>query len=87
MTSSMPLGAALGSLMAGYLAKNFGRRPIFIVSDIIGILNGFLFLIARLEVGIIARFIMGILGGISCAIIPVYVREISPISLQGFTVK
>ncbi|KRX00496.1 Major facilitator superfamily domain, general substrate transporter [Pseudocohnilembus persalinus] len=85
LTSSMPLGASIGCFIGGIIATKFGRRSLFITIDIIAILIGFIFLIANLPAGIIARFMMGVIAGINTTIVPLYVREITPISISGIT--
>jgi len=81
----VPLGAAFGCIVAGIILKSMGRRTIFIISDIIGIGGCLLFLIANFWVATVARFIMGFLVGINSTVVPLYIREISPVSISGMT--
>lgn len=82
----MPLGGTFGCIIAGILMKNRGRRSLMILSDIIGIIIGFLFIIPNFYIGVISRFIMGLIVGSNSTIGPLYVREISPVSLSAQTV-
>ncbi|KRX00752.1 Major facilitator superfamily domain, general substrate transporter [Pseudocohnilembus persalinus] len=85
LTSAMPLGGTFGCIIAGILMKNRGRRSLMIFSDIIGIIIGFLFIIPNFYIGVISRFIMGLIVGSNSTIGPLYVREISPVSLSAQT--
>ncbi|KRW98638.1 Major facilitator superfamily domain, general substrate transporter [Pseudocohnilembus persalinus] len=85
LTGAVPLGAALGCLLSGILLSKFGRRQLFMYCDFLGIILGFIFLIQNFQTAVIVRFIMGLLVGINSTVVPLYIREISPVILNSQT--
>ncbi|KRX03282.1 Major facilitator superfamily domain, general substrate transporter [Pseudocohnilembus persalinus] len=83
LTSAVPLGAVLGCLIVGYMLDSFGRRMTFIIIDIIAIGISFIFLISNFWVSVVCRFIQGILVGVNSTVVPLYLREVSPVSISG----
>jgi MFS family permease len=86
------LGAALGSLLGGALAQKYGRRVALLTACPLGVVGWVGWSVAR-EGGwggipvaaqlITARCLVGISGGISSAILPVYIAEVSPTRMRG----
>lgn len=84
LTSLLPLGAIIGSLLAPILCEKAGKRQIFIICDVMGIIaniamittNPFLF---------IGRFISGIIVGINTVTVTSFINEISPHNLSSTT--
>lgn len=87
MTGIMPLGGTVGCILAGEMLKRQGRRTIFYISDISAILISCLFLINSFYIAIFMRFCMGIIVGINSTVVPLYLREISPVSISGVIVN
>lgn len=56
-----------------------------ILTDIIGIVGSLLFLVANIWAGTAGRFIVGLAVGFNSAVVPLYVKEISPKSISGMT--
>ena len=78
------LGAFVGSLIAGPISDNLGRKPVIIVGDIFFTIGSIVMAtaetIATLMVG---RLIVGLGIGIASMILPVYLSEVAPISIRG----
>lgn len=79
-----PLGAIIGAIPAGIIADTFGRKLVLIIFTVpwIGtwILTTFAGSISMLYA---ARFISGIIVGLFCAVLPMYVNEIAENSVRG----
>jgi len=78
------LGAFVGSLIAGPLSDNYGRKPIIISADILftigSMIMAFSTSIPELMVG---RIVVGLAIGVASMIVPVYLSEISPVAVRG----
>ena len=85
LTSALALGACIGAFGCGILLKNIGRRTMMILCDIIGFFLGFIFLIKNYWVACVCRLVMGVLVGVNSAVVPLYVREITPVKIMGIT--
>lgn len=79
-----PLGAIIGAIPAGIIADMFGRKLVLIIFTVpwIGtwILTTFASSISMLYA---ARFVSGIIVGMFCAVLPMYVNEIAEDSIRG----
>ncbi len=84
VTSILLLGAMAAALATGGLADRFGRRPLLGVS---GLLFGAGFVISAVAPGFLAlilgRLVMGFGVGVSSALVPTYLGEISPAQIRG----
>lgn len=54
-----------------------------ILSDIIGIIGTALYFINNFWIGVIGRFISGLIVGINSALVPLFIKEISPKEISG----
>lgn len=79
-----PIGAIIGALPAGYLADLLGRKKLMIIFSIPWIAT-WAMLIFGTSVNMLyaSRFISGIVIGLFCALLPLYVNEISEDSVRG----
>ncbi|XP_042407644.1 plastidic glucose transporter 4-like [Zingiber officinale] len=77
-------GATIGSFTGGALADKFGRTRSFQLDAIPLAIGAFLSAIAQdVRTMIIGRLLAGIGIGISSAIVPLYISEISPTEIRG----
>ncbi|KAL0462014.1 UNVERIFIED_CONTAM: Plastidic glucose transporter 4 [Sesamum latifolium] len=81
VVSTLLAGATVGSFTGGSLADKFGRTKTFLL-DAIPLAVG-AFLCKSIETMIIGRLLSGIGIGISSAIVPLYISEISPTEIRG----
>lgn len=81
------VGGAIGSLGGACAADKFGRKGCFMISGILFVLGGVLFLTCRvansISMLILGRFIVGLASGLTTASIPMYLTECAPLSLRG----
>jgi MFS family permease len=74
------LGAFIGSLIAGVLSDQIGRKPVIIISDFLFTGGSLLMAFApEIYVLMIGRIIVGLGVGIASMVVPVYLSEVSPI--------
>jgi len=83
LVSLTPLGAGLISPIGGYVIDKLGRRTAMIYSNLILFVGCVLCLFKVNEIMMIGRLIIGLITGIQSSLIPVYLREISPVDLAG----
>lgn len=84
VVSTLLAGATVGSFTGGTLADKFGRTKTFILDAIPLAIGAFLCTTAKtVEVMIVGRLLAGIGIGISSAIVPLYISEISPTEIRG----
>lgn len=83
----LPLGAAFGGIMSGFVADRFGRKTGMLLTNILVIICFILNLISKFvslyETLIIARFICGLFCGLFTGILPLYLTEVAPQNLRG----
>jgi MFS family permease len=82
----VPVGALIGSFCAGVLSKH-GRRFGLMLIDMISII-GVLVCLMGLSVTsevllLLGRFICGFAVGLHSTVIPLYVKEMTPVSMTG----
>ncbi|XP_042041740.1 plastidic glucose transporter 4-like isoform X2 [Salvia splendens] len=84
VVSALLAGATVGSFTGGLLADKIGRTKTFML-DVIPLAAGvFLSGIAKsVETMILGRVLTGVGIGISSAIVPLYISEISPTEIRG----
>ncbi len=84
----MPVGGFIGSVSGAAFSK-LGRRMAMILIDIISIIGCLMYLWAvyykSLSCLEIARLVCGICSGLNTTIVPLYIQEISPLSISGAT--
>lgn len=84
IVSASLAGATFGSFTGGTLADKFGRTKSFILDAIPLTIGAYLCSSAQsVETMIIGRLLAGIGIGISSAIVPLYISEISPTEIRG----
>ncbi|KAL3346178.1 hypothetical protein AABB24_024891 [Solanum stoloniferum] len=84
IVSTVLAGAFVGSFTGGVLADKFGRTKTFILDAIPLSVGAFLCTTAQsVQAMIIGRLLTGIGIGISSAIVPLYISEISPTEIRG----
>ncbi|XP_039043832.1 plastidic glucose transporter 4-like [Hibiscus syriacus] len=84
VVSTLLAGATVGSFTGGALADKFGRTRTFQLDAIPLIIGAFLTATAQsVQTMIIGRLLAGIGIGISSAIVPLYISEISPTEIRG----
>ncbi|XP_038996490.1 plastidic glucose transporter 4-like [Hibiscus syriacus] len=84
VVSTLLAGATVGSFTGGTLADKFGRTRTFQLDAIPLIIGAFLTATAQsVQTMIIGRLLAGIGIGISSAIVPLYISEISPTEIRG----
>lgn len=84
VVSSLLAGATVGSFTGGSLADKFGRTKTFVLDAIPLAVGTFLCAISKsVETMIIGRVLAGFGIGISSAIVPLYISEISPTEIRG----
>ncbi|KAG4922969.1 hypothetical protein JHK86_051782 [Glycine max] len=88
IVSALLAGATVGSFTGGALADKFGRTRTFQLDAIPLAIGGFLWSVNRPWVEecsnmIIGRLLAGIGIGVTSAIVPLYISEISPTEIRG----
>ncbi|XP_062004582.1 plastidic glucose transporter 4 [Rosa rugosa] len=84
VVSTLLAGATVGSFTGGTLADKFGRTRTFQLDAIPLTIGAFLCATAQsVEQMIVGRLLAGIGIGISSAIVPLYISEISPTEIRG----
>lgn len=81
------VGGVTGSLSGGWVADRFGRKGAVVINNILGILAAILFVSSRhagsVEMLLLARLVVGLSSGLVTSTIPMYLTEISPLSIRG----
>ncbi|XP_048607937.1 plastidic glucose transporter 4-like [Brassica napus] len=84
IVSALLAGATVGSFTGGTLADKFGRTRTFQLDAIPLAIGAFLCATAQsVQTMIVGRLLAGIGIGISSAIVPLYISEISPTEIRG----
>ncbi|RDY08092.1 Plastidic glucose transporter 4, partial [Mucuna pruriens] len=81
IVSALLAGATVGSFTGGALADKFGRTRTFQLDAIPLAIGGFLW--SSVQTMIIGRLLAGIGIGVTSAIVPLYISEISPTEIRG----
>lgn len=77
------IGAMVGVFSVGIVANKIGRRPLVYASEVVGMCVCVLYFIDSLEIMILARFISGIVAGMS-SIGGIIISELLPNRISGF---
>ncbi|KAJ4794333.1 Major facilitator superfamily protein [Rhynchospora pubera] len=84
IVSTSLAGATVGSFTGGALADKFGRTKTFILDSIPLAIGAFLSATSQdVRTMIIGRLLAGVGIGISSALVPLYISEISPTEIRG----
>lgn len=84
VASWTPIGAIVGALPAGFFANQFGRKATLIGFTIPWIsMWAMLTMAQNVAVLYVARFVSGVIVGLFCAVLPMYVAEIAEDSIRG----
>ena len=83
--SFMAIGALIGSALSPLLLKKFSRKNSLIFIDCLGIAGSLLSMIANLASFSIHRFLVGFATGFNSTLVPLYVKETSPVAITGTT--
>uniref|UniRef100_A0A8D2B9W9 Solute carrier family 2 member 9 n=1 Tax=Sciurus vulgaris TaxID=55149 RepID=A0A8D2B9W9_SCIVU len=85
--SIFAIGGLVGTLMAKKIGKFLGRKHTLLVNNGFAVsaalLMAFSLQAGAFELLIVGRFIMGVDGGISLSVLPMYLNEISPQEIRG----
>ena len=83
LTSMFPLGSMFGAFFSIFFPVVFSKRKLMMLTDLLIIIVVSVSLYPNLESIIMCRLIGGILIGINICNIPVYVQQMSPVSISG----
>lgn len=87
VTSMYMVGGFLGAMIGGRLSDRFGRKRFLLGTDVIAIIGAVMFYfvsyINNYRLFLATRFVLGVGGGGTTAVIPTYLGEISPASKRG----
>uniref|UniRef100_A0A8C5ZPW5 Solute carrier family 2 member 9 n=1 Tax=Marmota marmota marmota TaxID=9994 RepID=A0A8C5ZPW5_MARMA len=85
--SIFAIGGLVGTLIAKKIGKFLGRKNTLLINNGFAISAALLMAFAlqaeAFEMLIVGRFIMGVDGGISLSVLPMYLNEISPKEIRG----
>jgi SP family galactose:H+ symporter-like MFS transporter len=79
----IPIGAAFGAVGSGPLLAKLSRKYSLIFTDILGIIGLGFSLISNLNTLFVARFIIGVAVGLNSSLVPLYIKEYTPLILRG----
>ena len=82
VTAIVPIGAAIGSIFGGKFAW-IGRRLAMILLSIWFIFGTMITLVFNFYFLILGKFIIGIIWGVYSVIVPLFINEITPVSISG----
>ena len=84
MVASVPIGALIGSIISGLIAKKIGRKKSIILTSILFFLGTIITVLAfSIKIVVLGRLIIGFAIGISSMVVPMYLSEISPAKIRG----
>ncbi|CAK1545101.1 unnamed protein product [Leptosia nina] len=81
------VGGCTGSILGSVLADKLGRKKATIVTSILSIAGAVMFVSCRaansVEMLILGRLLVGLSGGLTTSIVPMYLTELAPPNLTG----
>ncbi|KAJ0180758.1 hypothetical protein K1T71_004162 [Dendrolimus kikuchii] len=81
------VGGCIGSVLGSDLANRLGRKMATVVTNGLSVAGAVMFLFCEkansVEMLIIGRLLVGLSGGLTTSIVPMYLTELSPLSLAG----
>lgn len=85
--SIFAIGGMVGGITGGMVANRFGRKGGLLLNNIVGIAGAILMTFSKFcgsyEMIILGRLFIGFNCGLSTALVPMYLSEISPLTLRG----
>ncbi|MBC7299862.1 MAG: sugar porter family MFS transporter [Nocardia sp.] len=84
ITSSLLIGAAIGSITGGWMADRWGRRMTLLFAGVLFFVGAIAQALAPdATTMIITRLVLGVAVGTASLVVPMYVSEISPPTYRG----
>ncbi|XP_015925517.1 glucose transporter type 1-like [Parasteatoda tepidariorum] len=87
IVSVFAVGGMIGGMIGGSLADKFGRKGGLLVNNGFGIIGAALMgsskISQSIEILVVGRLIIGMNCGVNSALVPMYLSEISPLTLRG----
>ncbi|XP_035436038.2 solute carrier family 2, facilitated glucose transporter member 3 isoform X2 [Spodoptera frugiperda] len=81
------VGGCTGSILGAVLANSLGRKMATVVTSVLSVAGGLLFLLCQkansVEMLILGRLLVGLSGGLTTSIVPMYLTELAPAALTG----
>ncbi|XP_052757468.1 solute carrier family 2, facilitated glucose transporter member 1-like isoform X2 [Galleria mellonella] len=81
------VGGCTGSVLGAILADKLGRKKATIVTSVLFLFGALCFMVCRaansVELLILGRLLVGLAGGLTTSIVPMYLTELAPLSLTG----
>lgn len=81
------IGGCAGSIIGSRIANSLGRKMATLVTNFLLVGGGVLFLFCKransVEMLILGRLLVGLAGGLSTTIVPMYISELAPAKLSG----
>ncbi|XP_023234296.1 glucose transporter type 1-like [Centruroides sculpturatus] len=85
--SVFAIGGMVGGIIGGSIADKFGRKNGLLLNNIMGIIGAALMSLSKIsrsfELLIIGRLIIGFNCGLNTAVVPMYLSEVSPLTMRG----
>ncbi|XP_026747656.1 solute carrier family 2, facilitated glucose transporter member 1-like isoform X2 [Trichoplusia ni] len=81
------VGGCTGSILGAVLANSLGRKMATVVTNVLSAAGALLFLLCErvnsVELLILGRLLVGLSGGLTTSIVPMYLTELAPLRLTG----
>ncbi|KAJ8722423.1 hypothetical protein PYW07_003603 [Mythimna separata] len=81
------VGGCTGSILGAVLANSLGRKMATVLTNVLSIAGGVLFFLCQransVEMLILGRLLVGLSGGLTTSIVPMYLTELAPARLTG----
>jgi SP family arabinose:H+ symporter-like MFS transporter len=84
VSGSIPLGAMVGCLIAGFLSDKVGRKLVLFIAGLLFVIGSLSCALAgSVAILIVGRLIGGLGVGMASTLVPLYISEIAPVSIRG----
>ncbi|WP_051322183.1 sugar porter family MFS transporter [Alicyclobacillus contaminans] len=84
VSASIPLGAMIGVLVAGFLSDRAGRKPVLLLAGVLFVISSLGCAAANsVAMLVLSRLIGGLGIGVASMVSPMYISEISPARIRG----
>lgn len=81
------IGGCTGSVLGAYLANSLGRKMATVVTNLLSIVGALMFVLCEkansVEMLVLGRLLVGLSGGLTTSIVPMYLSELAPLRLTG----